>query len=56
MTQLSEEERMFQGTVRDFAEQEIRPRVIVGKVAFRGPDDESQDGETRPRRVRRPQV
>jgi alkylation response protein AidB-like acyl-CoA dehydrogenase len=27
MTQLSEEERMFQGAVRDFAEQEIRPRV-----------------------------
>ena len=27
MTQLSEEERMFQGAVRDFADQEIRPRV-----------------------------
>jgi alkylation response protein AidB-like acyl-CoA dehydrogenase len=27
MTQQSEEERMFQGAVRDFADQEIRPRV-----------------------------
>ena len=27
MTQLSEEERMFQGAVRDFADNEIRPRV-----------------------------
>ena len=27
MTQLSEEERMFQGAVRDFADHEIRPRV-----------------------------
>jgi len=27
MTQLSEEERMFQGAVRDFADAEIRPRV-----------------------------
>ena len=27
MTQLSEEERMFQGAIRDFADQEIRPRV-----------------------------
>jgi alkylation response protein AidB-like acyl-CoA dehydrogenase len=27
MPQLSEEERMFQGAVRDFADQEIRPRV-----------------------------
>jgi hypothetical protein len=38
-------------------EQEIRPRVIVGKVAFRGPDgDEHNDGEFRPRRPRRPVV
>src|SRR5260221_3257948 len=27
LTQLSEEERMFQGAVRDFAESEVRPRV-----------------------------
>jgi len=27
LTQLSEEERMFQGAVRDFAEREVRPRV-----------------------------
>jgi alkylation response protein AidB-like acyl-CoA dehydrogenase len=27
LTQLSEEEQMFQGAVRDFADQEIRPRV-----------------------------
>ena len=27
LTHLSEEERMFQGAVRDFAESEVRPRV-----------------------------
>ena len=38
-------------------DQEIRPRVIVGKVAFRGPDDEdNHENDLRPRRARRPQV
>lgn len=38
-------------------EQEIRPRVIVGKVAYRGADEiEGSDSELRPRRARRPQV
>jgi len=27
LTQLSEEEQMFQGAVRDFAQSEVRPRV-----------------------------
>jgi len=36
-------------------EQEIRPRVIVGKVAFRDPDDlENGGAEARARRPRRP--
>jgi hypothetical protein len=38
-------------------EQEIRPRVIVGKVAYRGPDDdENAASDFRPRRARRPSV
>jgi hypothetical protein len=39
------------------ADQEIRPRVVVGKVAFRDPADyENTEGEFRPRRIRRPPV
>jgi hypothetical protein len=37
-------------------DQEIRPRVVVGKVAFRGPDDENPDSDFRPRRRVRPPV
>ncbi len=33
LTQLSEEERMFQGAVRDFAEAEVRPRVCAMEQA-----------------------
>ncbi len=36
-------------------DQDIRPRVVVAKVAFRGPDDyEVAPAEMRPRRLRRP--
>jgi alkylation response protein AidB-like acyl-CoA dehydrogenase len=35
LTQLSEEEQMFQGAVRDFAEQEVRPRVHAMEAAAR---------------------
>jgi hypothetical protein len=54
---------LIQDSVRHYLQeivgqdQEIRPRVVVGKVAFRDPDDyENNDGEFRPRRARRPQV
>jgi len=33
LTQLSEEERMFQGAVRDFAASEVRPRVCAMEQA-----------------------
>ena len=33
LTQLTEEERMFQGAVRDFAESEVRPRVCAMEQA-----------------------
>src|SRR5436190_2189247 len=33
LTVLSEDERLFQGTVRDFAEQEVRPRVAAMEKA-----------------------
>src|SRR6266516_2582935 len=35
LTQLTEEERMFQGAVRDFAESEVRPRVQAMEQAAR---------------------
>ncbi|MGH6886997.1 MAG: acyl-CoA dehydrogenase family protein, partial [Geminicoccales bacterium] len=35
LTRLSEEERMFQEAVRDFAEQEVRPRVAAMEQAAR---------------------
>ncbi len=35
LTQLSEEEQMFQGAVRDFADQEVRPRVHAMEQAAR---------------------
>jgi hypothetical protein len=54
---------LIQDSVRHYlqeivgAEQEIRPTVVVAKVAFRGPDDyDSAESELRPRRVRRPVV
>jgi len=33
LTVLTEEERMFQGAVRDFAESEVRPRVCAMEQA-----------------------
>lgn len=64
-TNLPKTSELIQDSVRHYLQeivgqdQEIRPRVIVGKVAYRDPDDyENTDGDApqRPRRLRRPSV